>query len=117
MSRFSLQHHILQHAVAVPVQLVPTALPCVQHQLALQYPGVPRRKPHIVGMLPAAQILLHRLAVKEDHRHIRCLCLVDDNGRRRAVHDIDADHIVAPLQKAIYLLVLRGLTFFAVGNI
>ena len=87
------------------------------HQLARQYPEVPRRKPNIVGMLPAAQILLHRLAVKEDNRHIRCLCLVDDNGRRRAIHDIDTDHIVAPLQKAIYLLVLRGLTFFAVGNI
>ena len=117
MSRLALQHHILDHAVAVPIQRLLMASPCVQHQLALQYTGVACGKSHIIGVLPAAQILLHRFAVEENHRYARRLRLVDDDSRRRAVHDVDADHVVSPLQKAIHLLVLGGLALLAVGDI
>ena len=111
-----LQHHILEHTVPVPVHPLPVLLPLLPHDLPLKDPGLLPSGPHIVGFLPPLEVLLHRLAVEKDHRNTGLLRFVHDHGRRGAVHHVDAQHIAAPVQKAVHLLHLEGLVALAVGD-
>ena len=109
MAGLPLQHHILDHAVTVAVDGGRVLPPGVQDNLTLEGPRRGRRRAHIVRPVPAGQVLLHRLPVEKDHRHVRRLGLVHDDGGGGAVHQVHAQHVIALLQKAVHLLVLGGL--------
>ena len=114
MAGLPLQHHVLQNTVAAAVQDGGVLPPGVQHQLPLEPSTLFGIGTHVIGPLPAAQVLLHRLPVEEDHRHIRRLGLVHDDGGGGAVHNVDADDVVPLVQKAVHLLILHRLAALAV---
>ena len=117
MARLALQHHILQDPVAVAVQGGGFLFPCLQHDLALEDPGPVRLGAHVIGLVPAVQVLFHRLAVEEDNGHPGGLGLVHDHRRGGPVHQVDTDHVIVLLQETVHLLVLGGLAAAGVSDV
>ena len=111
MSPLPLQDHIAYLPVTVKIQDKRLLLIGVCHHISLADPFRLWIRPYIKEFLPPAYILLHRLPVKEDYRHILIHGLVNDHRRRRPIHHINADHVTAQGQKTVYLAVLCILIF------
>ena len=116
MAWLPLQHDVLHHPVPVPVPPRRVGGPGVQDQLPLQGSALLGAGPHVVGVLPALDVLIHRLAVEEDQGDPLRLRLVHNHRRPRPVHHVDAQDVAPPGQKAVHVVHLGGLVVPAVRD-
>ncbi len=117
MTNLALNNNVLENAVAVFVKPRRVRLVGVYDNLPFQ-PSVLRRVgADIVHAVPLLQVLLHRLAIEEHHGDVRVHRAVNRVRGVRAVHEIDAEHVVIHGDKPVDLLVLVRLVLLRVRQV
>ena len=92
---FSLQEYIADNAIPVFVQGDRILFVLIRYDFRLQHRRLLGIRSYVIELVPAIQVLLYRLTVKENHRNICRHGRINDAGGGRAVHRIDAEGVAA----------------------